>query len=177
MGIEESDVGDIENACFKIIRMRKFPDLPKAHMIMRDIGNKWLDKDNKDSKKALIKLVEIDLQLSENERLDKNGKEYDEREKDKIWGQKYGSEIINLVKKAKYAYDHKKVRETPLSLLEAALKKLNHEDMDPTAINISDYPKARALTVKIQERARKLESEFYHHQKSTKKLKQRYSNR
>lgn len=174
LGIREDEIGKVEDVAFKIIRKREFPDLPKVHKIMRELP-KWLG--NKDSKKELLNLVDIDLKLPRKDTFGANGKECDERIKDRIWGKKHATTIIRHVKKAKYAYEHKKERETPLTLLEAALKKLNHENMDPTALSIGDYSKAMKLTKKIQERAHELESKFYHLEKKSRKLKQTYSSR
>jgi len=174
LGIREDEIGKIEDVAFKIIRKREFPDLPKVHKIMRELP-KWLG--NKDSKKELLKLVDIDLKLPREDSFDANCKEYDERTKDRIWGKKHATIIIRHVKKGKYAYEHKKERETPLTLLEAALKKLNHENMVPTALSIADYSKAMKLAKKIQERAHELENEFYHLEKNSTKLKQKYSSR
>jgi len=164
--INEDEVGKIEDVAFKIIRKREFPNT-KAHKIMRDLP-KWLK--NKDSKKELLKLVDIEFELPKEERFDEKGKEYGERTIDKIWSKKHASEFINRVKKARDYYEREKGQETPITLLEAALNKLNHENMDPTAINIFNCTKAMKLTKQIQDRADELESEFFRCEKSLKKL-------
>lgn len=169
--ISEHEIGKIEDVAFKIIRKREFPDLPKVHKIMRDLP-KWLT--NKDSKKELLKLVDIELELPKEERTDGYGKEYDERRLDRIWGGKHATKVIRHVKKAKDYFEHKKGQETPLDLLEAVLKKLNHENMDPSAVNVADCLKAMELTRKIQKRANELESKFYHYQKKTREFIQKY---
>ncbi|MCH7535725.1 MAG: hypothetical protein IH948_08295, partial [Bacteroidetes bacterium] len=46
------------------------------------------------------------------------------------WGGIYGSNIINQVKKAKLIIDTQDERERPLDILKAALKKLDHEELD-----------------------------------------------
>lgn len=171
LGVSEDEVGDVEEVAFKIIRKREFPDFPKVHKIMRDFP-KWLA--NKDSRKELLKLKSIEITLSKKECLEEDGTECDERKKDKIWGRKHATEIIRHVKKAKNYFECKKERETPLTLLDAALKKLNHENMNPTAITTGDYSKAMELAKKIQARADKLESEFYRHHKNVKKLKDKF---
>ena len=83
LGLSEKDVGTIESIAFKVIRKREFQTLPKAHEIIRSFP-KWLS--NPDSKKALMKLSEVDLNLEESKGFDKDGKEYDEKTKDRIWG-------------------------------------------------------------------------------------------
>ena len=171
LGVREDEVGNIEEVAFKIIRKREFPDLPKVHKIMRDF-TKWLA--NKDSRKELLKIRNIELTLPIKDCLEEDGKECDERRKDKIWGRKHATDIIRQVKKAKDHFEYKKERETPLSLLMAALRKLNHENMDPAALSIGDYSKAMKIAKAIQERADELENEFYHHQKNAKKLKDKF---
>jgi len=38
LGIEEDEIGSIEEAAFDIIRLRTVPDMPKVHVIMRDFA-------------------------------------------------------------------------------------------------------------------------------------------
>ncbi|MEW6145013.1 MAG: hypothetical protein AB1598_08365 [Thermodesulfobacteriota bacterium] len=159
LGIDEDEKGDVEEIAFKIIRKREFPDLPKAHKMMRDLP-KWLE--NKESKKELFKLLDIDPDLPEEECFDEDGNEFDERKKDQKWSAINQETLINQVKKAKRLYDNQKERETPLSLLEDALKKLEHGNMDPKAVYVHDLEKAMKLACKVKEAADKLESTFYH---------------
>src|SRR5690606_325561 len=57
LGLSEDAVGNVEDIAFKVIRKREFKSLPKAHEIIRNFP-KWLS--NPDSKKALMKLSELD---------------------------------------------------------------------------------------------------------------------
>ena len=172
MGIDENEIGDIEEIAFKIIRKREFPELPKVHMLMRQLP-KMLE--NKHAKKELVKLLDIELELEPEECFDENGNEKDEKEKDLVWGQKNASVLINHVKKAKRIIDNEKERETSLTLLEASLAKLEHENMEPEAVDISDLKKAMNLAKEIKETANDLESQFYHLQKTLKKLKDKFN--
>tara|TARA_B100000315_G_scaffold248261_1_gene277942 strand:- start:3754 stop:5160 length:1407 start_codon:yes stop_codon:yes gene_type:complete len=172
MGIDENEIGDIEEIAFKIIRKREFPELPKVHMLMRQLP-KMLE--NKHAKKELVKLLDIELELEPEECFDENGNEKDEKEKDLVWGQKNASVLINHVKKAKRIIDNEKERETSLTLLEASLAKLEHENMEPEAVDISDLKKAMNLAKEIKETANDLESQFYHLQKTLKKLKDNFN--
>ena len=172
MGVAEDEIGDVEDIAFKIIRKREFPGLPKAHMIMRKLP-KWLA--NKEAKKELFKLLKIDLELPEEVCSDEDGNEYDERKKDQIWNRKNQTTLINHVKRAQQIIEQEKERENPLTLLEAALKKLEHENMDPEAIKLADIPKAMKLARKVQETANSLESDFFNLQKKLKKLKNKFS--
>ena len=63
-------------------------------------------------------------------------------------------------------------------MLESALKKLQHENMDPEAVNLSDIPRAMKLAKKVKEVADSLESNFYllnkGKEKNLKKLKEKF---
>lgn len=171
LGIHEHEIGKVEDVAFKIIRMRKIPDLPKLHMIIRELP-KWLA--NEDSKNELFKLSNIDQELEPEERIDAKGHEYDERELDSFWAKKNATKIIRQVKEAKYCFDHQKERETPIELMKAALKKLNHENLRPSDVSTADYPEAMKIAKDIQERANELEHDFYSYQKQLKNLIEKY---
>jgi predicted RNA-binding protein with PIN domain len=162
LGIHEDEIGSIEDAAFKIIRMREFPNMSKVHKIMRDLP-KWLTNDY--SKKELLKLKEVNMELPREDKFDNNGNEYKEPEIDKIWGKKNATTIVRQVKEAKYGFEYTKEKETPIDLLEAALKKLTHANLKPNEVGISDYSKAMRIARAIQERANELENEFYSCQK------------
>ena len=175
LGVNEHEIGKIEDIAFKIIRMRKMADdLGKVHMIMRQLP-KWLA--NGDSKTELFALSNIDLELEPEEKVDAKGNEYDERELDLIWARKNATKIIRHVKEAKYSFDHQKERETPIGLMKAALKKLNHENLKPEEISAADYSEAMKIAKEIQERANELEHEFYSYQKQLKNLAEKYNHK
>ena len=153
LGINESEIGKIEDIAFKIIRKRELKNLPKAHEIIR-LFPKMLSK--KESKKELFKLSNIELNLTEEESSDSKRNEYDERTKDKIWGEKYKQEIQWHVKNAKDYWEGKKESEEPIDLLNAALKKMNHDNMQAEKVASVDISKARTLAFKIKKRADKL---------------------
>ncbi|MEC7769809.1 MAG: hypothetical protein VX798_01410 [Bacteroidota bacterium] len=166
MGLEEDEIGDVEEIAFKIIRKREFPGM-KVHKIMRDLP-KWLE--NNEAKEELFKLLDIDLTLSNEESKDEKGQEYDERKKDQIWNSKNQNEIIHHVKEAHSKVERMKELETPLTLLEAALKKLQHKDMKTASVAPKDMTRAMKLAQDVKMAADALESEFYHHKKNIKKL-------
>jgi uncharacterized protein YlxW (UPF0749 family) len=58
--------------------------------------------------------------------------------------------------------------------MEAALKKLTHENLKPSNVDISHYSEAMRIARAIQERANELENEFYSYQKQLKKLTEKY---
>lgn len=47
LGIEEEEIGAIEEAAFDIIRLRTVPDMPKVHVIMRDLPKYCRTKEGK----------------------------------------------------------------------------------------------------------------------------------
>lgn len=169
LGIDEQEIGKIEDVAFKLIRQRQFPSMNmKLHQIMRDFG-KWIRKP--ESKKELLKLVSKVDELTPKECLDENGKELELRDQDIRWSKKNQTTIIRHVKKARAYFEHQHERETPINLLRAALAKLNHEDMDTKLISIlNDADEARNLATKIQERASEIEHELYECKKELKKL-------
>lgn len=164
LNIEEDEVGKIEDAAFKLIRKRSLSEIStviqgvKLHQIMRTFPK--LIKSS-DTKKELLKLNDIDWNLRDEEKHDKEGKLLDEKDQDEVWGEINKAEIYKHVVKALRVQEYKEVQDTPVNLLEAALAKLNHKDMDPGSISIGDLNKALKLTHEIQHRARQLEHIFY----------------
>ena len=169
LGLSEKDVGTIESIAFKVIRKREFKSLPKAHEIIRSFP-KWLS--NPDSKKALMKLSEVDLNLEESKGFDKDGNEYDEKTKDKIWGEFNSTKLHAALIRAQDYYDREKAHETPIALIESALKKLEDADLQSDSIEFADIPQAMELLRSIAQKASDLETELYHHQKEYKALTQ-----
>lgn len=167
-GIDEDEIGDIEDMAFKIIRKREVPSR-KVHFVMRDL--KKLLK-NTESKKLLTSLErEVDIQLPHKDCHDKDGNELPTRTLDTIWGKKYHKEFAYKINAAYGHLENQQVRETPLTLLDTALRKLNHDDMDLKNISVSDQKKAMKLTELIIKRAEELKKEAYQYQKDFKNLK------
>jgi hypothetical protein len=174
LGIEENEVGKIEDVAFKIIRMRQVRGLPgitKVHDVMRKM-HKWLR--NKDSKKELLRLIEIPLKLPKEETTDDKGRPFSERIVDNIWAQKHSAIINGQLKKAINNFDRKKEQETPIELLKAALKKLDHEDMRADSVKITDIPEALKLAERIRKRAKEIGSKFFDYKKEYDKFKQKH---
>jgi hypothetical protein len=167
LGINEDEVGEIEDVAFKIIRMRELPSLPKSHQIMRKLPK--LISHN-DSKKELLKLIKVDSKLPKEETIDHSGKEKDHREQDKIWQSKNKGQIVSHLSRAMRDFEFKEDKETPVKLLEGALKKLNHENMDPESISIYDLKHAMRVAEQIVIRADELKSTLFQLQKKTDKL-------
>jgi len=166
LGIEEDEIGSIEEAAFDIIRLRHVPDMPKVHVIMRDLA-KYCG--TKEGKHAVLKIAEkVEPVIPRDQCMDKDGTPLPMTDVDAKWAAANQQSIIHQIKKARTYHEIKKEKETPIGLLEAAYKKLTHEDMDLSAIDVADYGKARKLAVDIKGRADGLESEIYQLQKEHK---------
>jgi hypothetical protein len=162
-GIEESDVGAIEDAAFKIIRLRDLRGLPKVHKVMRDLP-KLIGRP--EGRKEILKVSdEVDFSLSKDEYKNDSGDPLSIEEVDEKWAEHNQRAIIHRVKKAIEYHDASSEKETPLTLLDAALKKLTHEKMKVDSIALKDLPQARQLTAEIQKNAKQIDGEIYHYQK------------
>ena len=158
-GVEEDDIGALEDAVFKMIRLRHLKGLPKIHMIMRKLPTL---AGLKESRKELLRIAdEVDAQLPTNQRFDVDGKPLSPEANDRKWVEHYQSNIIHRVKKALDYQEADHEKDTPLALLEAALRKLNHAEMLVKQIAVADFSKARQLAVDIQTRAHEIEHEIY----------------
>ena len=142
--------------------------MPKVHVIMRHL-HKYCS--NKDGKKEIQNITrKVDPVLPSEELFDESGNNLAKHEVDAKWVAKNKENIIFHIKRASKSYESKKEKDTPLGLLEAALKKLTHEDMDLREISVGDYKKARELAANIQREAKQLESQIYQQIKKYKDL-------
>jgi hypothetical protein len=162
LGVEEDEVGDIEDVAFKIIRQKDFPEY-KTHEVIRKLP-KILKKGGA-AKKELMKITSATNKLK--------GTYTDGDEPkiiDKHWAKENATLIIGRVKEAIRRIDHEDEIEGPLTLLDEALKKLNHKDMITENLDSSKIDEAFRKTKEIQERAHELEKEFWEHKQTAKKL-------
>lgn len=168
LNIQDGDEGKLENIAFKIIRKRVLQGVDKkAHQIMRDLPKLF---GNANAKKELFKLLKIEFELPAEEITDEEGKEVDEKTKDTIWGIKNASEVIHHVRKAYDIFEQKKEQDTPIELLNAALDKLNHGNMDINNVSLDRLDEAMKLCRDIQLRANELEHLLYESKKTSQKL-------
>lgn len=168
LGIEEDEVGNIEEAAFDIIRLRTVPDMPKVHVIMRDLP-KYCS--TKEGKREIMKIAEdVEPILSKKESVDEKGELLPLDAADAKWAAKHKQPIIHRLKKARSSHESQKEKATPLGLLEGAYEKLTSEAMDVRSIGVADFSRARKLAADIQTRAAEIESEIYHFEKDSKKL-------
>jgi len=162
-GVDEEDIGALEDAAFKMIRLRHLKGLPKIHMVMRQLAKLSAIKE---SRKELLKIAdEVDAVLPPKEAFDASGKPLSPDANDRKWVERYQPNIIHRVKKALEIQDSNQEKETPIALLEAALRKLTHEQMLVENLATADYGKARQLAADIQSRAKEIEGEIYHYKK------------
>ena len=169
-GIEDDEIGEIEEAAFDIIRLRIVPDMPKVHKIMRDFHRYC---SNREGKKEILNISgRVEPMLPSVECYDDGDEQklLERHEIDAKWAAKNKQTITFHLKKASKSYESQKEKETPIGLLEAALKKLTHKEMDLTEIDINDYGKARELAAEIQRVANELEGQIYAQGKNLKKL-------
>ena len=168
--IDEDEIGEIEEAAFNIIRLRAVPDMPKVHQVMRSLP-KYCGTN--EGKKEILRIAEkVEPLLPPEEQYQDSEQEIPltREEIDTKWSAKYIEPITFHLKRASKDYERQKEKETPLSLLDAALKKLNHKDMDVSSISMNDFKTARELTVDIQKAASDLEKEIYSFQKKMKRF-------
>lgn len=156
IGIEEDEVGEIEDICFKIIRKKDFKGLMKTHMVMRKIPSILT---NRAAKKELMKIASGTSELTKSEIDDCNG---DIKLIDGRWGNKNEPLIYGKVKVAVQIVEHEKEIENAVTLLQESLKKLNHEKMEPDLIDPFKIEEALQICREIQERAGELENIFDH---------------
>ncbi|OGU11595.1 MAG: hypothetical protein A2X61_16565 [Ignavibacteria bacterium GWB2_35_12] len=158
IGIEEDEVGEIEDIAFKIIRQKDFKGFAKPHMIMRKIPAILM---NSEAKKELLKISKA-IELNDNEVEDCKG---DLKLIDNRWVNKNSTLIIGRVKEAIRRVEYEKETENPLTLLYGALNKLNHGNMIPEALPINKAKEAVEITKEIQMRANELEKKFFNRSK------------
>src|SRR5947209_7743130 len=155
---DEEDVGAIEDAAFKLIRLRVLPGLPKAHQIMRKLPRFCADKE---SRKEILKISnEAESGLPQEEQFDAQGNPLGPDDIDRKWAERTKQTLTHRAKKAFEHVENVDEKETPLTLLEAAYKKLTHDGLNLSTVNISDLGKARDLAVNIQARSHEIEKEI-----------------
>lgn len=176
-GIADEEVGQIENAIFKIIRKRNLNSkeleraLGKVHSFVRG-GNLKKYLQNSSAKKHLLNIAKkVDEDIPENEKIDENKVKFSEREIDEKWGNKNKDQILGSLMQAYKAVHNQDERDKPLDLLEDSLKKLNHENLKIENMGIEHYQKALELCRKISDKADEIYSCVDHARGELQKLK------
>ena len=169
-GIEEDEIGDMEEAAFDVIRLRNVPGMPKVHTIMRDLHKFCGTREGKKELLNIPKKVEPILPIEQLFEDAEQEKPLSREDIDAKWAAGNMQAITFHLKRASKIYESQREKETPIDLLEAALKKLTHKNMDLSSIAMGDYDKARELTAEIQKEASELEHKIYRQKKNLKKL-------
>ena len=157
IGVDEREVPTIEQAAFKVIRLRILPGLGKVHTIMRGFP-----KYCRHAKEALVALDQnVRQDLPATDCFDSDGNPLPLPVIDQTWTNKYRSEIIHRIRKAQDAVSGKGGIITSLNLLRDAHKKLTHADLDISAIPLEELGEAQKLTNRIQTRGKELAKEVY----------------
>jgi hypothetical protein len=165
---DEDDIGAVEDAAFKLIRLRVMPGLPKAHEIMRKLPRFCADSDSRKEILKIGRVVESGLPLDE--QFDSKGNPLGPEDIDKKWAEHAKQNLTYHAKKALEYSENSKDKETPITLLEAASRKLHHEALSVSSVSVSDLGRVRQLAVDIQTRAHEIETEVYRYEKEWKKI-------
>jgi hypothetical protein len=165
-GVAEEDIGTVEDVAFKMIRLRMFKGLLKIHQLMRKLPKLCAVED---SRKELLSIAdEVDVSVPTEDQFDADGNALSSADIDGKWAERNRRTLIHRTKKAMESLDDHREKETPLALLEAALKTLTKESLAVESISHSDYPKALKIVSNIQKRANEIEHELYDNHKSAK---------
>ncbi len=172
LGIQEDEIGKIENIAFRIIRQREIKGIDKkAHLIMRELP-KLLS--NPRAKKELFELNKIGFEIPLKDTFSENGDQIEEKTKDIIWSNINASEIIHHVRKAYEIWGQKKERDTPIELLNQAFDKLNHDNMIVSNIEHERISEAMKTCRDIQARANEIEHLLYEAKKTKDELPSKF---
>ena len=162
LNVEEDEAGDIEDVAFKIIRQKNFPD-HKTHEVIRSL-TKILQRGGS-AKKELMRIANVPHELKGTYNDIEKPKDYDV-----YWARENGHIIVRNVKEAIKMIEHEKETETTITLLQDALKKLQHDNMEPDTTDPFKLGDAIDLCRKIQDKAAELENDFDHLRQTFKKL-------
>ncbi len=162
-GVDEDEIGAIESAAFKIIRLRSLKGLPKVHQIMRQLPKMCALRE---SRKHILSIAnQVDYSLPAAEQFDEAGEALSSSDVDRKWAARNQQMLIMLTKKALDHIENTREKETPVMLLEAAYRKLTHDDFDIANIPIGQYDEANRITRQILKRAHEIEQTLYEKEK------------
>lgn len=164
--VAEEDIGAIEDAAFKMIRLRTFKGLPKVHQLMRKLAKIVALEDSR--KELLFIANEVDASIPADNQFDADGNALSGADIDGKWADLNRRTLIHRTKRAMECLEDYHEKETSLALLEGALKNLTKKSFAIDSISQTDYPKARKIAVSIQKRANEIEHELYDNRKKPK---------
>jgi hypothetical protein len=164
--VAEEDIGAVEDAAFKMIRLRTFKGLPKVHQLMRKLTKMVALEDSR--KELLLISNEVDTSIPAEDQFDADGNALSGADIDGKWAELNRRTLMHRAKRAMECLEDYQEKETPLALLEAALKNLTKKSFSIESISQTDYSKARKIAVSIQKRANEIEHELYDNRKKPK---------
>ena len=165
LGVDEEEAGLIMQSAYAIIRMQSIPTFGKLHTIMRD-----LKKYTEHGKPHLLKIArDVKHALPDDETISPNGDPLPRDVTENKWINKYKTEITRNLVKAQEARETGSEKSAPVTLLEDALKKLNHPNMIVENIDIDDLQKSLQMADDICDRADKLKRQIYRRKKTASK--------
>ena len=163
--LHEDDIGKLETAVFNMIRKRsltrKGEESPegKLHEFIRKLP-KYLG--NKEALSHILKIADVPSTIPEEMIQDKRGNKSTEREIDGKWGAHHEEKILQNVFLAQRCLNNQEIRDKPLDLLEDALKKLNHNNLQITNMGPEYYDKGLDLTERISNKTNEIHKAIDH---------------
>ncbi|GET23121.1 hypothetical protein [Prolixibacter denitrificans] len=157
--IAKEDIGKIKDVAFKLIRKRELGDLGSLYTVIRNL-KKYVS--NSDAKKNLFNIVkDVDIKIPAELKINtKSKEEITKRDEDKVWGNHFKHEILSNLHKAHRVVYLKDEHDRPLDLLNQALKKLEHDNLDIKNITIDDINEAIEVVTRVRDKAEELRAEM-----------------
>ncbi len=139
--VHEDNIGALEEAAFDIIRVRTLQGFPKVHQIMRHLPRYWADRT---ARKEMLRIAdEVEPALTPEDCNDKAGVPLPLHDVDAKWALQAQQAVLHRLKKATDIIDAVEEKEGPLALLEAAVKKLSHPNLEVDKILVAEFPGAQ----------------------------------
>lgn len=157
--LKENEVGKLETAIFKLIRKRNLNSrnapspVGKLHEFIRRLP-KYLT--NAEATQHILNIADIEDDIPEEAKFDKNGKAHTEREIDIKWGIMHEQEVLGNLAQAQRHLNNQTAHDKPLEILEDALKKLNHNNLKIENMGAEYYEKGMELAQTIGEKSKEI---------------------
>lgn len=174
--ISTNDISDVKKAAFKLIRQQNLHNAGKLHDVMRSVPKILKESDTKKEFKKLFNDEKIPPTLPDELNRDEDGKELSPEKSDEFWRDKYGHLVVNIATTIKRIQMHNVDMQTPLTLLDEALAKLEDDGMDPRTIDIAYNETCMNLCKAISDKALELMDDFDSN-RQTKDLKEHFNSK
>jgi hypothetical protein len=157
--LDEDDIGLVQDIAFKIMRKQNIEGrTAKSHQIFRDLYKLFTYPD---AKKSLFLLTNKIEELTSSDKHDDDGNEYALIEQDKIWGVKNNKIFAKAINAAYSCHETQKENENSLTLIKAALNKINHGNMNVNSIPSDDLKEFVKICEKIKAEVANLKTEAW----------------